>query len=112
MKSRVPKSDLDDELSLLSALVESTETLPRAEITMDTLAAIARSSATIASTSKAPLPFLDPAAVKALPKGTRAFIVVATNAGDDGHCALTVGVLRPDGARCTKTLYASKKACG
>ncbi len=111
MKSRVSKSDPTEAVSLLVALDELSRPLPRTEITMDTLAAIARSSRTLHAENPV-LPWLDPAAVRALPKGSRAFIVVATNAGDEHHAALTLGVLRADGARCTKTVYATRKSLG
>ena len=35
-------------------------------------------------------------------------VLVVTNAGDDKHCAVTVGVIRPDGARAAKSVYASR----
>lgn len=112
MKSRVSKSDPGEAVSLFAALVEQKAPITAKEISMGALAAIARSSKSIATQSKRGLrlPYLDPSAVSALPQGSRAFVVVATNAGDDHHHALTVGVLRPDGVRATKTLYASKKA--
>ena len=107
--SRLSKSTHDASLSLFAAYAEQTQPPPLGtEITLDALAAIARSSRTIAGTSRAPLRYLDPTAVSELPKASKAYVLVVTNAGDDKHCAVTVGVIRPDGARAAKSVYASR----
>ena len=107
MNARVLKSDPSESLSLFAALAAPDV---GTEITMDALAAIARSSKTVAAVSKARMQYLDPAVVKELPKGSKAYVIVVTNAGDEHHCAVTVGVMQPDGVRAHTSIYASRDA--